>query len=186
MKYYVEINIIKDEYYNNIMSSLFQQLHLFIVESKSNIAVSFKDYYCDDEDDRISVLGDTVLLFAKTAEELNKLNLIDKFRFLLNKNEIFISDVKTVPEKIEGYAIFSKVDVKYAQGATKRRWERRNPGKSFVYKEENKSNLPFIRLKSLSSGNFFSLHIKKTIVDEAVEGRFSTYGLSSSSTVPLF
>lgn len=186
MKYYIEIKIVDDNHYINILNTMYTQLHLAIVESKSNIGISFKDYYCDSEDDRISGLGDSIVLFANTIEELEKLNLSEKLSVLINKNEIVYTEIKEVPSDITEYAIFSKVHTKNVEGATKRRWERRNPGKTFVINEKNKSNLPFVRFKSLSNGNMFNIYIERKIVDKEVKGKFGSYGLSSTVTVPIF
>lgn len=51
---------------------------------------------------------------------------------------------------------------------------------------EKKITTPFIRLRSLSSEQTFCLWIKKTMVPELAGSGFSSYGLSTKTTVPEF
>lgn len=52
------------------------------------------------------------------------------------------------------------------------------------FKQPKVKELPFIRLESKSTQKEFSLQIEQLTVNEPKEGTFSTYGLSSQTTVP--
>ena len=51
---------------------------------------------------------------------------------------------------------------------------------------EEKYDLPFIQLKSLSTGQTFNLFVKKEEKKEEGKGGFTTYGLSKGAAVPEF
>jgi CRISPR-associated endonuclease Csy4 len=48
------------------------------------------------------------------------------------------------------------------------------------------NKLPYIHLQSASTGQRHRLFIAKEMVDEEVEGRFNTYGLGKTATIPCF
>jgi len=52
--------------------------------------------------------------------------------------------------------------------------------------EKKKTKLPYINVKSLSSDREMKVFIEKSEEKESKNGLFSTYGLSSESTVPWF
>ena len=48
------------------------------------------------------------------------------------------------------------------------------------------TELPFIQMKSLTSDQMFKLFIEKRSIEQSKSQVFSTYGLSSESSVPEF
>lgn len=196
MLYYQEITLIEQEeiaiYF--IWSKLYTQLHLALVEvkkqdDKANIGISFPEYLFNEEDN-IRFLGTKLRLFANSKEELQNLNIKHWLERLTDY--VHISSIREVPEeKITNYALFTRKQIK----TNAERLARRRAKKSDIdfgeainrYKNIiTKSDLPFIRFKSLTNKQPFSLFIEKTNTDKKVVGAFNSYGLSLTATVPEF
>jgi len=52
--------------------------------------------------------------------------------------------------------------------------------------EEKQSKLPYINMNSQTNGQRFRLFIEKQVMDDPQTGLYSCYGLSNTTTVPLF
>lgn len=194
MKYYIEITLLPNEeipiYF--LWEKLYQQLHLAFVEikdgsNKAAIGVSFPKY-----DNTLHHLGCKLRLFAPFNADLENLNINQWLSRL--SDYVHITSIREVPnKKIKGYAHFKRIQLKSNNARLARRKAKRkeislDEAQGFYkqYKEVY-SRAPFVRIKSLSSDKRFRLLIEKVDVDKAGSKEvFSTYGLSSISTVPLF
>jgi len=197
MKYYQDITLLRDARIGlyDYWQKLFPQIHLALVENKlgenaSAVGVAFPDYDADE-----FLLGSKLRLFAKNAQELERLQLE---RWLNRLSDYMrISAIQPVPEQVDGHAYFKHVKPKGSREKMARRRAKRN-GESFEqamahfdgYQEE-RSRLPFIHMHSESNGHRFRLFIDKEIVEHAQDGEFNCYGLSSrnpdnQATVPWF
>ena len=170
MKFYQEITIIPnheiDKYF--IFSKLFTQIHLALTsikeiegdKEKSPAGVSFPEYKVGKKSD----LGSKLRLFSLNEVTLQNLD-IRKWLSQLS-DYIHISSIREVPQKIDGYVTFSRHQPKINKERLARRYAKRHnisyDSALDFYKEMNEelSELPFIKLKSLSSKNVFSLHVK--------------------------
>jgi CRISPR-associated endonuclease Csy4 len=215
MKFYHEITVLPNheigEYF--IWSRLFTQIHLSLVsnqdeEKKSPIGVSFPEYFMGE---KFGVIGSKLRLFAQNESDLKKLD-IQKWLLRLT-DYIHISGIREVPQKINGYAIYNRLQPKVNKERLMRRHQKRQeewksiisdlqsqPEKVAIaqkklsasnqrindYNKEKTIKEPFIKLKSLSSDNDFCLWIKKTATNELNYQKFSTYGLSGFSSLPEF
>lgn len=106
---------------------------------------------------------------------------------------MIVSEINMVPD-IVSYRIVQRIQVK----SSTERLLRRSVRKGWLTEEEAKlrlancddmksTSLPYVRLRSLSSGQQFCLFIEhKPIVSTPSFGKFSAYGLSSTATVPWF
>ncbi|NQY38260.1 MAG: type I-F CRISPR-associated endoribonuclease Cas6/Csy4 [Alteromonadaceae bacterium] len=57
----------------------------------------------------------------------------------------------------------------------------------YVNFEDEKSNLPFININSLSKGRTFKLFIGRELIEQSQVGEFTCYGLSkTNATIPWF
>lgn len=207
MKKYVEITLLDDAEINLyfLWEKLYIQLHLAFVEATDDnglvgIGVSFPKY----RDGNKPWLGDKVRLFAETEQALASLNL-DKWLDRLT-DYIHVKKVKDVPEKVEGYAFFKRVNDKsnYEKLARRRAKNIDIPfEEALAFFEDNESRhqpkreialYPFVSMLSMHSKNKFPLTIVREEASDAVfNGGFSTYGLSvhrketkGDSAVPLF
>lgn len=205
MKYYQEITLIDQAEISPyfIWSKLYTQLHLAFVERKDandkvNIGVSFPKYIfeqkTEDRKARIN-LGDKLRLFAESESDLEKLNLkkwLDRLTDYLH-----VTSIREVPEaKITGYATYSRKQVKSnaerlaRHEANKGRYSYEN-ALSHYQKFITTTNLPYIQMLSLSTSDEqdkkrFKLFIEKRPAEKSETQVFSTYGLSSTSSVPEF
>lgn len=195
MNYYQEI-LIKPSFDISvyfIWEKLFKQIHLSIVSSTKdksyfNIGVSFPGYELRN---KRNGLGNVLRIHAKSEEVLTALNTSDRLKSLTDMLEI--SPIKSVQiDKIEGYAIFRRKQVKSSSERLARRYAKRHQlsyteaVKIYNDKEDELTSLPFINFDSLSRGSRFKLFIERKKVVTAVDGCFNSYGLSQEATVPLF
>lgn len=195
MKFYLEItllpNIEEDIPIYFLWEKVYQQMHLAFVEMKDAndkipIGVSFPNYDANQYQ-----LGCKLRLFALSENALEALNL-DKWLSRLS-DYVHITSIKSVPESIQGYAYFKRPRIennnaKLARRRAKRRGSSYEEALShYEDRQEKECTAPFIYINSLNSKQRFPLLIQKleTNNSDTREG-FSTYGLSSKSSVPLF
>ena len=192
MKFYQEIVLMPQPeislYF--LLSKEFQQIHLALVENKiddhsSAIGVSFPEY-----DASQFMLGRKLRLFAPEKVDLEKLQC-EKWLSRL-KDYLQCSEITPVPEVVTGYACFRQVKPKgnkekLARRRAKRHGESLEQALAFydAYQEEH-SPLPYINMSSQSNGSHFRLFIEKQEKEKPQGGVFSCYGLSRTTTVPLF
>ncbi len=192
MNYYQEISLWPDTDINLyfIWQKLYQQIHLALVENKiaeneSAIGSAFPEY----EADKFS-LGTKLRLFSKEELQLVQLGC-DKWLNRI-KDYIQVSRIKHVPERVTGYTCFKNIKLKGNKEKLARRWAKRK-GETLEqamahfeeYKEQN-SKLPYINMVSQTNGQHFRLFIEKQGQESSKTGLYSCYGLSGTTTVPLF
>ena len=196
MKYYLELTLLDSSDFSlyELWSQFYGQVHLALVEAKNqeqkvSVGVSFPQYRFNPEK-KLGFLGTKLRLFAQTEEELNQLNIKKWLEQLVDY--VHITSIRPVPEeKITGYACFKRKQPKTnAERLARHRVKRGDV--SFDEALARYSNvvtttdLPFIQLKSLTSGQPFKLFIEKQPAEQSPSQIFSTYGLSSESAVPEF
>ncbi|MBW6498814.1 MAG: type I-F CRISPR-associated endoribonuclease Cas6/Csy4 [Bacteroidales bacterium] len=192
MKYYREISLLPNTdialYF--IWQKLFQQIHLALAENKSadkasDIGVGFPGY------DAVKfALGTKLRLFTENEQVLEQMQC-EKWLNRLS-DYVHMSSIKPVPEKVTGHACFKHIKLKgnkekLARRRAKRKGEKLQQALShFADYEEPQSKLPFINMTSLTNGQNFRLFIEKQAKEQPQTGSFSCYGLSNTTTVPLF
>ena len=200
MKFYQEITLIDQAEISPyfIWSKLYTQLHIGLAEIKDvnekvNIGISFPKYIYEqgDETQKSKVhLGNKLRIFAETQADLEKLNISKWLERLTDY--LHITSIREVPEaKISGYATYSRKQVKTnAERLARHRVKRGDIGFDEALARYSNvvttTDLPYIQMKSLTSDKSFKLFIEKKLTDKSETQVFSTYGLSSVSTVPEF
>ena len=209
MKNYIEISLLDSAKINSFIlwQKLFTQIHLGLVaiqdaQKKSPIGISFPEYHIGS---KFGCLGSKLRLFAKNEAILQEFDAEKQFSRLFDY--VHLTSVSQVPEKLDGYAIYSRYQPKLNGLSLLKRHQNRqekwqeiikNPNSSqqeilqakeninkskerkINYEKENKIKEPFIRLKSLSNnGREFCLFIKKTEAKQSNCQKFTTYGLSN-------
>lgn len=179
-----------------------------------NFGVSFPAYHLQETGDKsFGCLGDKLRIFANTEQELEQLNLHKWLNRLADY--VHLKSIKPVPENIDGYLQVKRYRANTNLERLTRRFMRREGkrlGRELSFAEaqamqnqrfaENQSvslqtaekhyqqpqvkSFPFIKMQSLSGDKDFSLQIVQEQVSQPQQGRFSTYGLSSQTTVPNF
>ena len=204
MKFYQEITLIDQAEIspNFVWSKIYKQLHLALAglkdeNSKVKIGFSFPDYRFDPQKGK-GFIGEKLRIFGLSEKELAQLD-VPKWlsRYL---DYVHISSIKPVPsEKIIGYAVYKRKQVKSSAARLARYDERKG---RFSYENAlehhsqfvNTTDLPYINMLSdstsedllLSQKHTFKIFIEKLSAEKSGSQVFSTYGLSSVSSVPEF
>ena len=199
MKYYQEITLIDQAEISSyfIWSKLYTQLHIALAESKdsknkTNIGVSFPQYIFEEkiEDKKAKInMGKKLRLFTQDEADLKKLDLkkwLDRLT-----DYVHITSIREVPENINSYAIYKRKQVKTnATRLARHRVKRGDIGFDEALARYSNvvttTDLPFVQMKSLTSDQVFKLFIEKKNAEQSESQIFSTYGLSSESSVPEF
>ena len=199
MKYYQEITLIDQAEISSyfIWSKLYTQLHIALAEIKDtndkvNIGVSFPQYIFEEkiEGKKAKVnMGKKLRLFAQNEADLKKLDLkkwLDRLT-----DYVHITSIREVPENVKGYAIYKRKQVKTnATRLARHRVKRGDIGFDEALARYSNvvttTDLPFVQMKSLTSDQMFKLFIEKKNANQSETQVFSTYGLSSESSVPEF
>jgi CRISPR-associated endonuclease Csy4 len=199
MKYYQEITLIDQAEISSyfIWSKLYAQLHIALAESKNsnektNIGISFPQYIFEEKTDEKKAkvnMGKKLRLFAQSETELQTLD-IKKWLDRLT-DYVHITSIREVPENIKGYAIYKRKQPKTnAERLARHRAKRGDidfdEALSRYQNVVTTTDLPFVQMKSLTSGQPFKLFIEKQAAEQSASQVFSTYGLSSESSVPEF
>ncbi len=199
MKCYQEITLIDQAEISPyfIWSKLYTQLHIALAESKDtdnkvNIGVSFPQYIFEEEIEGQKAkvnLGKKLRIFAQSEAELQTLDLkkwLDRLT-----DYVHMTSIREVPENVKGYAIYKRKQVKTnAQRLARHRVKRGDIGFDEALARYSNvvttTDLPYIQMKSLTSDKSFKLFIEKKNANQSENQVFSTYGLSSESSVPEF
>ena len=205
MKFYIELTVINsaDISFSTAWSKLYTQLHLALVEMQDKnaqvpIGVSFPEYNVgESKGKKLMLLGSKLRIFAQDEATLTQLNLPKWLARL--EDHIHFKSIKPVPENVQNHLVVSRYRPKANIELVARRIVKRkqitldlaiaylntvDEAKKLKGYEQKWEPFPYIQLKSLSGKQDFSLCISQTTVDGIKGGVFSTYGLSSQSTVP--
>ena len=205
MKFYIELTVINSANisFSTAWSKLYTQLHLALVEMQDTnaqvpIGVSFPEYNVgESKGKKLMLLGSKLRIFAQDEATLIQLNLPKWLARL--KDFIHIKSITPVPENVQNHLLVSRYRPKSNIELVARRIVKRkqitldlaiaylntvDEAKKLKGYEQKWEPFPYIQMKSLSGKQDFSLCISQTTVDEIKGGVFSTYGLSSQSTVP--
>lgn len=184
MEYYIEMQVHDDPDLstNWIMGLVFSKLHLALATFNcEQIGVSFPDVD--------KTLGRRMRLHA--SEVMLSHFMATKWMSGLD-DYMITSKIQLIPFGCK-HRVVSRVQVK----SNVDRLYRRSVKKGWCTEEEaskragsvapTKENLPYLHLKSGSTGQSFRLFIKHgSLCDDPVGGTFSSYGLSAIATVPWF
>ena len=195
MKFYIELTIVNstDITFSTAWSKLFTQLHLAFVEQKDaneQIAygVSFPEFKTvEAKGKKITLLGSKLRIFANSMQALEQLNL-DKWLERLT-DYVHIKSAKQVENATQNLTVNRHRPQASVGNLARRYVSRHDVSLDVALKRlegfnQKSEPCPYIQLKSLSGGNDFSLCINQKLADKENVGKFSTYGLSATSTVP--
>lgn len=182
MDHYQQFVILPDPEFTEIMllNALVAKLHRALHDySKGDIGISFPKAG--------NTLGNILRLHGSQAA-LNALSTQVWFKGM--RDHCDISDIQPVPTVSQWLLVKRKQP--NLTNAKMRRLIQRNAITEeqaellMADKTKRKLPLPFIQLKSISTGESFRLHIEQQVVNSPVNGSFNRYGLSQQATVPLF
>ena len=191
LTHYQEITLIPDSdispYF--IWQKLYTQLHIALAEINNkhgidSIGVSFPDYHYDDKKEQSSKLGQKLRVFAPSQADLEKLDLHTWLSRLTDY--VHIKSISEVGNKATGYAVvkryrFKPVEIQ-AQTLANKLGVSYEDAMVTVKKRKPELKVPFINMKSETTGVPYRLSILQKVVDSPVEGTFNTYGLNTMTT----
>lgn len=184
MDHYLEIRVLPDPELSEdvLMAALFAKLHRALgSRGKGDIGVSFPQF---------GIKPGAVLRLHGKAQALQELESMS-WRKGLN-DYCRCSAINAIPTAVSWRTV-SRVQVK----SNPQRLMERSVKKGWITKEEadqrllqmtaQRTELPFINMKSLSNKQSFKLFIRHDeLQQQPVGGEFSAYGLSPQATIPWF
>ena len=213
MRFYVEVKLIDNSKLPiyDLWSKVYTQLHFILVDhatkdKMSPFGISFPEYHVDYRGEEVfGHLGSKFRVFAKTEEELRGLDLASVYSSF--KESVEVSPIGPVPENIIGHLNVKRYQSNFNLERLTRRYAKRK-GISLedarleqikAHAEANglsvedtngeyfapvDKDYPYVKFKSKSTNRKFSLKILQVEATKPSDGVYSTYGLSSESTVP--
>lgn len=188
MDRYIDIQILPDPEFSQpqLMSALFSKLHRALAELKrTDIGLSFPKVHSKG-------LGDCLRLHG-AEEGLTTLMALDWLKGMRDHSDV--ASIRPAPDAVQ-YRVVRRVQVDSSPERLHRRLVRRAMARDGITEDQALSkisvgtspkrlDLPFVSLRSQSTGQSFKLFIEHGPLQSVqVEGGFSAYGLSSCATVP--
>jgi CRISPR-associated endonuclease Csy4 len=168
-----------------LLGALFGKFHQAIVQLRADdIGVSFPQYSTNPRG-----LGGILRLHG-TQSSLQRLMQHDWLKGI--RDHVRMADVSAVPDTAEHRVVTRKQFKTSAERLRRRRMKRKGESaeqavQAIPDEMERKPDLPFIRLRSQSTGQGFHLFIALgPPLDEPVAGSFNAYGLGGPATIPWF
>lgn len=190
MDYYVEITVLPDPEFEEqmLLNALFSKFHRGMSQIVAGaVGVSFPAV--GKRSDGQIRLGGCVRLHG-SAESLDKLMSAAWMKGMGDYTQV--SDIQAVPANCQ-YRTVRRVQAKTAHNKRKRSiakgWltEEEAQAKIPDSQQKNLKHLPFIQMKSLSNGNIMRIYIEHgELKTSPTAGSFTSYGLSTTATIPWF
>lgn len=194
MKVYQEITLIPSDDIPPyaIWSKLYNQLHIALADVANTygirtIGVSFPNYrYVERHGKEFATLGNRLRVFAPSRETLQKLDLAKWLDSLTDY--VHIKAISDVGDKATGYVVVER----YRNTDIQKQAERFADFKNLTveqalehclaHKKQPKA-YPFIELFSQTNQVPYRIYVKQTVMDRAVDGEFTVYGMHNQSGI---
>ncbi|MBE0509048.1 MAG: type I-F CRISPR-associated endoribonuclease Cas6/Csy4 [Marinospirillum sp.] len=187
MDHYLDIHLLPDPEFTApmLMGALYNKLHRALVALNSNdIGVSFPQYQLKPR-----TLGQYMRLHASASrlQELLTENWLQGMR-----DHVQITEIQPIPESVQHCVVSRRQFKTNADRLRRRRMQRKGESyeqatQAIPHSVERKPNLPFIMLRSQSTGQAFALFIAQSeVLSEPLRGSFNTYGLGQNASIPWF
>ena len=188
--HYIDITLLPDPEFSHahLLGALLSKLHRALVQRKaSDIGVSFPQHVNAPLGKR--TLGAVLRLHGSQAA----LQALMEEPWLKGmRDHVQVSDLAAVPADTQHRMVQRRQFKTNADRLRRRRMARKGEtaeqaAVAIPDTVERKPNLPFVQLRSSSTGQPFCLFVEHgPLQPQAVAGSFNTYGLSLSATVPWF
>lgn len=188
MDHYQDLLILPDPEFQTsmLLNALFAKLHRALVEARStSIGISFPNVNSSKPS-----LGNILRLHSDMD---NLLRLQEEDWPAGMRDHMQIKSISPVPERFRHCRV-KRIQAKSNAERLRRRYCNRHPGVTVKDAEafipdsvEKKLALPYLQLKSKSTGRNFRLFLDQdTEQTQSIPGVFNSYGLSRTATVPWF
>lgn len=184
MNHYTDIKVLSDTEtpLTVLMNHLFAKLHVQLGQVvEGRVGVSFPQHG--------RTLGSILRLHGDKGD-LEKIILGNWRKGFLDYADF--GKVSPVPQTIKGYRTVQRIQKKspynkYKRSVAKGWMSQEEADKLIVATKREMLTLPFVQLESLSTKSMMRIFIKHgSLCNETTAGVFSSYGLSSKSTIPWF
>lgn len=184
MDHYLEIRVLPDPEFSEemLMAALMAKLHRALGQrGQGDIGISFPAY---------GLKPGPVLRVHGHHQALSDLEALSWRKGL--SDYCLSSGIQPVPA-VNQWRCVSRVQVKSSahrlmRRSVKKEWLTEEEAQQrLLTMQETRSDLPWLNLRSLSTGQTFKLFIcHGELLSSPVAGTFTTYGLSATATVPWF
>ena len=185
--HYIDLTVVPDPETNapQLLGALYDRLHLTLVQQRTeHIGVSFPGYSITPRalGNRLRLHGDTVSL-----QQLLETDWLKGLR-----DHVRMTEMAPAPENAVHRTIQRRQFKTNADRLRRRRMRRKGEtpeqaAQAIPGSVERRPNLPYLNVRSRSSGQPFCLFIALgPACDRATSGRFNSYGLGGPATVPWF
>ncbi|MGZ8159536.1 MAG: type I-F CRISPR-associated endoribonuclease Cas6/Csy4 [Methylobacter sp.] len=192
MNHYQDITLLPDAEIglHFVWEKVYQQIHLGLVEMQDSngklpIGIALPAYNADQHQ-----LGNKLRLLAETEAELQRFNAQQWLSRL--SDYVHLTGIRNVPGRIQTHASYFRIQPKSSNARLARRKAQRENSSveqalaALENIQEQRSDAPYVWVKSQSSGERFRLFIGYVEVSESGSKGFNAYGLSRQSSVPVF
>jgi CRISPR-associated endonuclease Csy4 len=185
--HYIDLTVIPDPESSafQLLGALYNKLHFALVQNRlDDIGVSFPDYNVNPR-----TLG-TKLRLHGGDHTLRQLMQADWLKGV--RDHVRMTDITSVPTDASHRTVQRKQFKTSAERLRRRRMRRKGETEEQAIKAipssmERRPNLPYIYLRSHSTGQPFCLFITLgPLVPDATPGSFNSYGLGGVTTIPWF
>lgn len=185
--HYIDITVKPDPESSapQLLGALYDRLHLTLVQHRlDNIGISFPGYCANPR-----TLGTTLRLHG-SDHALQQLMQADWLKGV--RDHARITDIAGVPAGTSHRTVLRKQFKTSAERLRRRRMRRKGETEEQATKAipssmERHPNLPYIYLRSHSTGQPFCLFITLgPLAHDATPGSFNSYGLGGTATIPWF
>lgn len=187
MDAYIDLRLLPDPEFpaTVLMNALFAKLHRGLVaEGSGSLGVSFPVHGSEP-----LTLGNRLRLHGEAAA-LNRLMALDWLSGM--RDHAVAADLARVPEP-SGFRVVRRVQAQSNPDRLRRRLSMRHGYDTATARQRipdsaaEHLDLPYVSMSSHSTGQQFRLFIEHgSLQAEPVQGKFSSYGLSASATIPWF
>lgn len=185
--HYLNLKVLPDPEIGSaeLLGSLYTRLHQAFVHFKVNsIGVSFPQYSTNPR-----AIGNVLRLHGteSTLAQFMKQDWIKGLR-----DHVHLTVIEAIPNKVEHRTLKRKQFKTNVERLRRRRMRRHDEtaeqaARAIPASVEGKPDLPFLHLRSGSTGHSFLMHVELGVPQPSpTTGTFNSYGLSGKTTIPWF
>jgi len=188
--HYIDITLLPDPEFSHahLLAALMAKLHRVLAQGQTtNIGVSYPQHVNQPQARR--TLG-AVLRLHGTAEALQRLMAQDWLKVMRDHTQV--TTACSAPANAQHRTVRRRQFKTNAERLRRRRMQRKGEtaeqaATAIPDSVERRPDLPFVQLRSSSTGQPFSLYIEHgPLLPQPVSGAFNAYGLAHEATVPWF
>ena len=185
--HYIDIRLLPDPEFSHahLFGALYAKFHRALVQLKAtDVGVSFPLYRMQPR-----TMGDVMRLHG-TRSALQRLMDTDWLRGM--HDHVACTGVLSIPDQVKHRIVTRRQFKTNVERLRRRRMRRKGETEAQVVTAipesvERQPELPYVQLRSASTGQTFRLFVLQGEVEEApIDGDYNSYGLSMGGSVPWF